>query len=127
MSYLLEKFDKVISINLRKYFEALYHLIYNRFDCNLDNSHNIQKLEEESLYIMNINSSDLLYKTIKELIHFEIRLAIPIKDINSYKEKELICALNKCIRRYLTHDQSLIVYIRPAFDKQFASKLIYTF
>ena len=48
MNYFSVQFDKVMqsnTINLNDYIEALYHLIYYRYDCNLDNSSNIKKLK----------------------------------------------------------------------------------
>ena len=127
MNYFTDHFDIIIrsNINLNNYFESLYYLIYYRFNCKLDNSSNIQLIVKNALNMLNIKKDNPLYKTITDLIHYEIRIALPIKYIDSYKETNLINALNRCIERYLSYDKSLIKFIRLAFNKEFSTKLIY--
>ena len=128
MDYFSIRFDTVIkskSINLSNYFEALYFLIYYRYDCDLDNSSNIKRVEEDTLSMIKITKDDPLYKIIFDLIHYEMRMALPIKDINSYNETKLINAYNRCIERYLSYDKSLIDFIKIRFNKEFSTKLIY--
>lgn len=119
-------FDKVIkdkNFDKKLYFEALYYLIYYRYKCDLSNSKNIEKLEFDFLDTMKINKYDSLYKSLKELLHYEIRTALPIKDTNSYNEEELIDALNRCIKRYKNYDSKLLYHM--SFNREFATKLIY--
>jgi len=126
MESLLSNFTKIKdTINLYFYFNALYRLICNRYDCVLDNAKNIARLEKDFCNDLGISTSDSNYIIIKQLAHYEIRMALPIKDVNSYKEKDLIGALNKCINRYLKIDPYLFEYIKYGFNKEFVSKLIY--
>jgi hypothetical protein len=116
MSYFSVRFDKIIrsnKINLNNYFEVLYYLIYHRYNCKLDNSSNIKKVEKDTLLMIKIKKDDPLYNTIRDLIHYELRMALPIKDINSYNKTKLIDAYNRCIERYLLYDISVIDFIRP--------------
>ena len=126
MESLLPNFAKIKNtINLYFYFDALYKLICNRYDCMLDNAKNIAKLEKDFCNNLAVVTSDPNYIIIKQLAHYEIRMALPIKDVNSYKEKDLIDALNKCISRYLHIDPYLVEYIKYGFNKEFVYKLIY--
>lgn len=67
------------------------------------------------LDMMKIYKCDPSYKIIKELIHYEIRMALPIKDPNSYNKDKLNNALEYCINRYLEYDSSLSVIILDKF------------